>query len=179
MAWCLHPASIQWETFIDVLEPVVPFVVESPMFIKEHEIIGSKLRVSMVVTAAVAAPLPGHGDLAGVGGGGQPRLGSGWGPTFRSTNGRGTEWGKSGNGGGNSKSSFKCRAVCVCGRIPRLLTWSGIEQSWTPGLPAVVSAPDATLPWAYRGLGWARFQCWGSKPRALGLSLSKLGRLHR
>ena len=30
-------------------------------------------------------------------------------------NGRGTEWGKSGNGGGNSKSSFKCRAVCVCG----------------------------------------------------------------
>jgi hypothetical protein len=43
--WCLHPNFIPQEQLIGIPEPEVPFVVEPPLFLREHEMIRSELLV--------------------------------------------------------------------------------------------------------------------------------------
>lgn len=42
-AWCFHPDFVPQEVVIAVPEPEVPFVVEPPPFLRQHEIIRSEL----------------------------------------------------------------------------------------------------------------------------------------
>jgi hypothetical protein len=43
-AWCMHPDFVPQEVIVAVPEPEVPFVVEPPLYLREHEIIHSELR---------------------------------------------------------------------------------------------------------------------------------------
>lgn len=42
-AWCIHPHFILQQKIIVVPEPELPFVVEPPLFLREHEVIRSEL----------------------------------------------------------------------------------------------------------------------------------------
>lgn len=41
--WCIHPRSIPQHKIIAIPELEVPFVVESPLYLHEHELIRSEL----------------------------------------------------------------------------------------------------------------------------------------
>lgn len=43
VAWCIHPRFIPREIIIAIPEPDSPFVVEPPLYVREHEVICSKV----------------------------------------------------------------------------------------------------------------------------------------
>jgi hypothetical protein len=43
-AWCMHPDFVPQEVIVAVPEPEVQFVVEPPLYLREHEIIHFELR---------------------------------------------------------------------------------------------------------------------------------------
>lgn len=44
-AWCVHPSLIPGDKLIGIAEPEIPHVVESPLYLRAHEIIHSDLTV--------------------------------------------------------------------------------------------------------------------------------------
>lgn len=108
-AWCIHPRFIPQQKIIAIPESEVPFVVEPPLYLREHELIRSELpalrhlvRVRVVEVHDWTAPPPNDPDWLdrgqrggsapwprrhrfGDAGGNtpDPQLGPGWGPTFR------------------------------------------------------------------------------------------------
>ena len=150
---------------------------------------------SMVVTAAAAAPLPGRGDSglpavirwwrpaeAGPGVGTHIPLrhvSTDWRFQLRGlANGRGTEWGKSGNGGGNSKSSFKCRAVCVCGEQradPAPLDMERDRAVLDPRTPSCGLRTRRYAPMGLSRIGLGQVPMLGIQAKGVGIVAEQVG----